>query len=92
MSAGALLRQLMRTVAVQVAVATGSIAIVVGVAHLVEGAGNGGDLNGQIVAIDQRDVVVVHAAVAVKGELGQRDRRSAACSVALDFVACKKRK
>src|SRR5262245_10960095 len=41
------------------------------------------DLDGEIVAVDQADVVEICVASAVEGELGDAGRRHSACAVAL---------
>ena len=91
-SGGVLLRQLVGAVGVNVGLAAGVVAVVLAAAHSLVGAVNGEDGQGQIVAVDKGDIVVVLSLPAVHGELGQGDRRSAASSAALDLVAWRKRK
>lgn len=82
--------QLFRTV--DVTVATGRVAVVVRLGILVEGARNRIHLHRHIVAIDQADVVVVLATVAIELDLGQCHRRHATGTMALDLVAAVTRK
>lgn len=87
MSPGALHRQLVRTVGVDVRVAGGHRAVVVLARPTVEGARDGVNGHGQIVAIHQADVVEVHALVLVEGDLRQRGRQCPKGAVALNFAA-----
>lgn len=79
--------QLVRTVGVDVRSTSGRSAVIVLVGPSVEGARYGEDRHRQIEAIDEADVVEVHALVLVEGDLGQRRRQRAPLSAALYFAS-----
>lgn len=79
--------QLVRTVGVDVRPTGGRSAVIVLVGPSVEGARYGEDRHRQIEAIDEADVVEVHALVLVEGDLRQRGRQCPKGAVALNFAA-----
>src|SRR5699024_777671 len=79
-------RQFVGTVLVEVGVAAGPGAVVISVTGLFEGAVNRLDFHRQVVTVDQRHVVIVLVSTVVQLDLGQRDRRCATSSVALDLA------
>ena len=80
--------QLIGAVGVDVGLATGGVAVVVGARFSVVGAIDGEDRQGKVVAIDQGDVIIIQTTMTVKGELSQGHWRNSTGTGALNFVTC----